>query len=186
MLQRHLQSAAPPDTWSRNSKPDANTDGIEMHTISDHVCSTGAWSSGDPPTMVHSCQPNNRNRAIRMVYATGWRVRGSIPGRSETFFPPSLKRLDWLGPTQPSVVQRPGAWGRGYERLELYLYSPTRLWARIAQSIQRLATGWTVRGSNTGGGEIFRTRPDRPWGPSSTQYNGYQVLPAGKVAGAWR
>jgi hypothetical protein len=24
------------------------------------------------------------------------------------------------------------------------------------------ATGWTVRGSNPGGGEIFRTRPDRP------------------------
>jgi hypothetical protein len=26
----------------------------------------------------------------------------------------------------------------------------------------RLATGWTVRGSNPGGGEIFRTRSDRP------------------------
>jgi hypothetical protein len=25
--------------------------------------------------------------------------------------------------------------------------------------------GWTVRGSNPGGDEIFRTRPDRPWGP---------------------
>jgi hypothetical protein len=30
---------------------------------------------------------------------------------------------------------------------------------------QGLATGWTVRGSIHGGGEIFRTRPDRPWGP---------------------
>jgi hypothetical protein len=28
----------------------------------------------------------------------------------------------------------------------------------------RLATGWTVRGSNPGRGEIFRTCPDRPWG----------------------
>ena len=26
-----------------------------------------------------------------------------------------------------------------------------------------------------GGGEIFRTRPDRPWGPSSLLYNGYRV-----------
>jgi hypothetical protein len=26
----------------------------------------------------------------------------------------------------------------------------------------RLPTGWTVRGSNPGGGEIFRTCPDRP------------------------
>ena len=27
-----------------------------------------------------------------------------------------------------------------------------------------VATEWTVRGSNPGDGEIFRTRPDRPWG----------------------
>jgi hypothetical protein len=26
-----------------------------------------------------------------------------------------------------------------------------------------------------GGGEIFRTRPDRPWGPFSLLYNGYRV-----------
>jgi len=38
----------------------------------------------------------------------------------------------------------------------------------------------TVRGSNPGGGEIFRTRPDWPWGPTSLLYNGYQVLPGGK------
>jgi hypothetical protein len=34
-------------------------------------------------------------------------------------------------------------------------------WAGIAQLVLRLATGWTVRGSNPGGGEIFRIRPDR-------------------------
>jgi hypothetical protein len=48
-------------------------------------------------------------------------------------------------------------------------------WAGIAQSVYRLATSWTVRGSNPGGGEIFRTRPDRPWGPPSLLYNGYRV-----------
>jgi len=41
-------------------------------------------------------------------------------------------------------------------------------------------------GSNPGGGEIFRTRPDRPWGPPSHLYNGNQVFPGGKAAGAWR
>ena len=51
---------------------------------------------------------------------------------------------------------------------------------RVAQSVQRLATGWTVRRSNPGGGEIFRTCPDRPWGPPSLLYNGYRVLPWGK------
>ena len=31
---------------------------------------------------------------------------------------------------------------------------------RVAQSVWRLTTGWTVRGSNPGGDEIFR--PSRP------------------------
>ena len=50
----------------------------------------------------------------------------------------------------------------------------------VAQSVQRLATDWTVRGSNPGGGEIFRTCPDRPWGPNSLLYNGYRVFPRDK------
>ena len=40
-------------------------------------------------------------------------------------------------------------------------------------------------GSNPGGGEIFRTRPDRPWDLPSLLYNGYRVFPGGKAAGAW-
>jgi hypothetical protein len=57
--------------------------------------------------------------------------------------------------------------------------------ARTAQSVHRLATGWTVRDRIPMGGEIFRTRPDRPWGPPSLLYNGYRVFPGGKAAGAW-
>ena len=38
-----------------------------------------------------------------------------------------------------------------------------------------IATGWTVRESKPGAGEIFRTRPDRLWGPSILVYNGYRV-----------
>jgi hypothetical protein len=49
-------------------------------------------------------------------------------------------------------------------------------WAGIAQSVWRLATGWTVRGSNPGGGESFRTGPHRPWDPPSLLYNGYRVF----------
>jgi len=41
-------------------------------------------------------------------------------------------------------------------------------------------TGWTVRGSNSGEDEIFRTCPDRPWGPPSLLYNGYRVFPGSK------
>jgi hypothetical protein len=54
--------------------------------------------------------------------------------------------------------------------------SGAREWAGIAQSVQRLAM---VRGSNPGGSEIFRTRPDRAWGPPSLLYNGYRVFPWG-------
>jgi len=46
--------------------------------------------------------------------------------------------------------------------VQLYFYS-------------RLATGWTVRGSNNGGGQIFPTRPDQHWGPPSLLYNAYYV-----------
>jgi hypothetical protein len=56
---------------------------------------------------------------------------------------------------------------------------------RVAQSIQRLTTGWTVRGSNPGGGEIFRIRPDRTRGLPSLLCNGYWVFPGGKAVVAW-
>jgi hypothetical protein len=39
----------------------------------------------------------------------------------------------------------------------------------------------TVRGSNPDGGEIFRTCPDRPWGPPSLLYSGYRVFTGRKV-----
>jgi len=50
----------------------------------------------------------------------------------------------------------------------------------VAQSVQWLATGWTVRGSNPGGGQILRSCPDRPWGPPSLLCNGYRVFPGSK------
>ena len=43
-----------------------------------------------------------------------------------------------------------------------------------------------VLGSNRGGGEIFLSRPERPWGTPSLLYNGYRVFTGVKAAGAWR
>jgi hypothetical protein len=40
-------------------------------------------------------------------------------------------------------------------------------------------TSWTVWVLNPVGGEIFRTFPDGPCGPSSLLYNGYRVFPGG-------
>ena len=56
-----------------------------------------------------------------------------------------------------------------------------KLWGR--DSSVGIATGYgaqAVQGSNPGGGEIFRTCPDRPWGPPSLLYNGYRVFPGDK------
>ena len=55
----------------------------------------------------------------------------------------------------------------------------------LAYRFQRLATGWTVRSSDTVREEMFRTRPLRPWGPPSLLYNGYRVFPGDKAAEAW-
>lgn len=43
-------------------------------------------------------------------------------------------------------------------------------------SVRRLATGWTVRRSNPGGGKIIRNCPDWPWGPHRLLYIGYRVF----------
>jgi len=61
----------------------------------------------------------------------------------------------------------------------------TKLWAAIAQSVQRLATGWTVLGTNPGGGEIFLARPDRLWGTPSFLYDRYRVFAVGNAARVW-
>jgi hypothetical protein len=48
-----------------------------------------------------------------------------------------------------------------------------------------IATGYGLEGLGIesrfgGGGEIFRTCPDQPWGPPSLLYNGYRVFPGGR------
>ena len=55
-----------------------------------------------------------------------------------------------------------------------------RMWPGIAHSVWRLATSWTVRGSNPCGGETFLTRPDRLWGPPSLLFKGYRVQRPGR------
>ena len=49
-------------------------------------------------------------------------------------------------------------------------------------SVVSIATGYGLdgSGSNPGGGKIFRTCPDQPWGPPSLLYNGSWVFPGGK------
>ena len=46
--------------------------------------------------------------------------------------------------------------------------------------VYRLATGWTVRGSNPAGGETFLNRPDRFCGSPSLIYKRYSFFFWGK------
>ena len=62
-----------------------------------------------------------------------------------------------------------GMWGGGGVEFTAPLI--ISLEAGIAQSVQRLATGWMVWESNP----VVGIRPDRPWHPHSLLYNGYQV-----------
>jgi hypothetical protein len=56
--------------------------------------------------------------------------------------------------------------------------------AGIAQSVQWLATGWTVRGSKSRWRRYFPHPSTPALGP--TLYNGHRVFPGGKAAGVWR
>jgi hypothetical protein len=47
-----------------------------------------------------------------------------------------------------------------------------------------IATGYGLDGLGIESG-IFRTCPERPWGPLILLAHGYRVLPGGKPAGAW-
>ena len=59
-----------------------------------------------------------------------------------------------------------------------------KVYILIQSRLQHVSAGWTVRGSNPGGGEIFRNCPDRPWGLPSLLYNEYRVsLPGVKRPG---
>jgi hypothetical protein len=55
------------------------------------------------------------------------------------------------------------------------LHIPTihDLWARTAQSVQTLATGWTVGASNPGDYEIFRPCLGQSWDPPRLLYIGH-------------
>jgi len=59
------------------------------------------------------------------------------------------------------------------------------IWFGIAQAVQRLPTGSTIRVSNPGGGEIFRIRQNWIWGPSNLLENGNRIsLPRANYS--WR
>ena len=70
----------------------------------------------------------------------------------------------------------------------LYIASWYRTSAASRDSSVGIATRYGLDGQGIEswwGGEIFRTRPDRPCRPPSLLYKGYRVFPGGKAAGSW-
>jgi hypothetical protein len=57
----------------------------------------------------------------------------------------------------------------------MHIYIYIYIYIYIAQPVHPLTMYWTVLWSNPGGGEIFRTRPDRPWCPPNSLYIVYWV-----------
>ena len=75
-------------------------------------------------------------------------------------------------------------WGSTWN--ESFLLIPIVMWGR--DSSVGIATRYGLDGPGIESrwwGEIFRTGPDRPWGPPSLLYIGYRVFTGGKAAGAW-
>ena len=57
------------------------------------------------------------------------------------------------------------------------------------KSVVGIATGYGMGGSeieSRWGGDIFRTHPDRRWGPPSLLYKECRAFPGGKASEAWR
>ena len=84
--------------------------------------------------------------------------------------------------TQIHVCIRPMLDVRGQHQCWIMINVGVVPWIYGPGNVVGIATGygWTVRGSNPGGGEIFRTCPDRPWGPPSLMYIRYRVFPGVK------
>ena len=73
---------------------------------------------------------------------------------------------------------------KGQPQIKSYTWENGPKVVRLFDSSFNYAVKCTVQGQNAGGGEIFRTRPDRPWGTRSLLYNGYRVTLEGKADGS--
>jgi hypothetical protein len=61
------------------------------------------------------------------------------------------------------------------------MYAPFTLVLQLDSSVGIVTDyGLDGPGIDAGGGEIFRTCPDQPWGPPSLLYNGYRVFPGSR------
>jgi len=115
------------------------------------------FHNNPPPPPAHS----KKNYSTNILTVLYWTVHNTFAeyNLGPNYISLSANPYVWLG-SNFHITSRRGPCG----------------WAGIAQSVYRLATGWTVLGSNPVDGEIFRTRPDRPWDPSSFLYNGYRAF----------
>jgi hypothetical protein len=82
-----------------------------------------------------------------------------------------IHNFDVVRNTCVRVRVRPGFYVTQILSLHLHAFTLVGL-------LPAYVVGGPVRGSNYGGGEIFLTRPDRPWVPPSLLCKGYRIIAA--------
>jgi hypothetical protein len=112
------------------------------------------------------------------VWRRDWEyVESSLLPWSRTIFKICLQRMNRAVHPLPICFHACG----GTNLISMWLWMATVGW----ESSVDIATRYWLDSpaiESRRGGEIFRTRLDRPWGPN----NGYRVFPGGRAAGAWR
>ena len=127
------------------------------------------------------------DRVFRKVF---WRDReGDAIGLGTTlqagrlqvrFLIVSLEFFHWFNSFDLTIVLRVDSVSNRKEDQKYFLTTIPPCVGR--DSSVGIATGYGLDGPGIESrqGEIFRTSPDRPWGPPNLLYNGYWVFPVGK------
>jgi hypothetical protein len=102
------------------------------------------------------------------MLASGTQDRGFALGRSRRIFP-------------TGKIHSMPSFGRGSKIICPMLVTPTTKRSKSSKRWTMVQKWKKVNKKKRFKKEIFRTRPDRPWGPPSLLYTGYRVFPGGRM-----
>jgi hypothetical protein len=136
------------------------------------------WQTAIFRVLVAGCSKTSPKDAFSRSGALNifWRLRSAIAG-AIVFLSPSNRPTAQASFRQALLFFIPQA----YIHTHMHIYKGQNRAVGIAAPY-----GLDTRGSNSGGGEIFCTRPDWPWGPPSLLIQWVPGFPGGKAARAWR
>jgi hypothetical protein len=152
---------------------------VQLYSSKTSALEGGEWSAARPgrilppgktgyPLYRRLGEPQGRSGRARNLDPH----RDSIPGRVQ---PVVSRYTDWA--TRPTYYR----YQSNVNHNRVVHFMKCNIAIRAPGKLVYIAIRYrlTARGSKPGGGEIFCTRPDRPWGPPSLLYNGYRITPGG-------